>query len=171
MAAVAGGLALLAASPTPGLAQEAQSTRDTSGQAAAQEEGRYSVPPDSVAPETGLRFLGTDSLSLAPRAPFVYPLDGRRSPFRPPAARSAGGSAFGALTLSGIIYAPETGSVVVMVNRNTGNRHRLRVGDQVAGARLVEVGPDRAVFRVTGSGTSRRAVLRLRDSQERELNR
>lgn len=166
-ATLTAGLALLLAG---GAVTGEVRAQEASGGTGDQEEGSYAIPPDSAAPATGLRFVGVDSLELAPRDPFVYPVDGRRDPFRPPAARSGAGSEFGALKLVGILYAPETGSVAVVVNRGTGKRHRLRVGDQVAGARLVEVGRDRAVFRVTAPGASRRTVLRLQDSQERELH-
>lgn len=156
-AAVVGSLALLAAVPA-----------DARGQAV-QEEGTYSVPSDSADPTAGVPLPGADSLGLVPREVFVYPMGGRRDPFQSPAARGGEGPTFEALSLAGVIYAPEMGSVAVVVNRASGRRHRLRVGDVVGSARLVEVGPNRAVFRITAYGTSRRAVLRLGDAQEREL--
>lgn len=137
--------------------------------APAQEAGTYSVPSDSLTTPDPLGLLEQGAAGFAPRDEFVYPLGDRRNPFRSPAERGQGGPSFDALSLSGIIYAPETGSVAVVVDRASGRRYRLRVGDRVGSARLVAVERDRAVFQVTAYGTSRRAVLQIRDSREREL--
>lgn len=123
--------------------------------------------PDSGARAEGLRPLAAEAPGPAAREPFVYPLGGRRDPFRSPAERGGTGPSFESLSLAGIIYAPGSGSVAVVVSRPSGRRYRLRVGDRIGDARLVDVGPHRAVFQVTTSGTARRAVLRPRGSQGR----
>ncbi len=97
------------------------------------------------------------------RETYTYSGQGRRDPFKALEAGSEIGPRFEDLELSGIIYSPDAGSVVVLVDRSTQRRYRVWEGDVVGGARLLAVTPDQAVFMVTVFGVSRQETLRLKN--------
>lgn len=101
------------------------------------------------------------------REVFEYPATGRRDPFAPLSAGDELGPRFEDLGLSGIIYSPERGSIVVLVDRATLRRYRVWEGDVIGGARLVAVKQTEAEFLVTVFGVSRRDTLRLK-TQDKE---
>lgn len=96
------------------------------------------------------------------REVFEYPATGRRDPFAPLSAGNELGPRFEDLGLSGIIYSPERGSLVVLVDRATSRRYRVWEGDAIGGARLIAVKQTEAEFLVTVFGVSRRDTLRLK---------
>ncbi len=96
------------------------------------------------------------------REVFEYPATGRRDPFAPLSAGNELGPRFEDLGLSGIIYSPERGSLVVLVDRATSRRYRVWEGDAIGGARLIAVNQTEAEFLVTVFGVSRRDTLRLK---------
>ena len=106
------------------------------------------VAPLLPAQETGAE----EEVARAQEAPVVqrevfdYESTGRRDPFRPLEAGSELGPRFEDLELSGVIYSPEAGSIVVLVDRNTLRRYRVWEGDVVGGALLEQVTPDAATF-------------------------
>lgn len=120
---------------------------------------------DSASADTAMA-APADSSVVYRREVFDYPVDELRDPFRPVSARQQTGPRLEDLTLTGIIHSPETGSVAVLVNPNTGRRYQLREGDEIGGARLLEITETRAVFRVDAFGFDRRTVLRLQREQE-----
>lgn len=120
------------------------------------------MAPDAQAQDSD----GSDGGALI-REVFDYPADGRRDPFEPLSAGDELGPRFEDLRLAGVIYSPERGSMVVMVDAATGRRYRVWEGDVIGGARLVRVHPDRAEFQVTVFGVSRRDTLRLK-TQDKE---
>jgi hypothetical protein len=77
------------------------------------------------------------------------------------------GPRFEDLGLSGIIYSPERGSIIVLVDQATLRRYRVWEGDMIGGARLLAVKETEAEFLVTVFGVSRRDTLRLK-SQDKE---
>ena len=101
--------------------------------------------------------------SALERETFTYSGQARRDPFRPLEAGSELGPRFEDLELAGIIYSPDAGSVVVLVDRSTQRRYRVWEGDVVGGAQLLAVTPDQAVFMVTVFGVSRQETLRLKN--------
>jgi hypothetical protein len=112
-----------------------------------------------------------DAAQTAPaleRETFSYVAGGRRDPFRPLEAGDEIGPRFEDLELSGIIYSPEAGSVVVLVDRSTQRRYRVWEGDLVGGAQLLDVTPDEAIFVVTVFGVSRQETLRLKNSDKEQ---
>lgn len=123
--------------------------------------------PGLVAQETDSRTESEiDRAQAAPvleRETYTYSAAGRRDPFRPLEAGAELGPRFEDLELSGIIYSPEAGSVVVLVDRSTQRRYRVWEGDMVGGAQLMDVTPDEAVFMVTVFGVSRQETLRLKN--------
>lgn len=100
------------------------------------------------------------------RETFTYARAGRRDPFKPLRAGAELGPRFEDLELSGIIYSPDAGSVVVLVDRSTQRRYRAWEGDRVGGARLIEVTPEQATFIVTVFGVSRQETLRLKNTDK-----
>jgi hypothetical protein len=101
------------------------------------------------------------------REVFTYPGAARRDPFEPLDAAGEFGPRFEDLELTGIIYSPQAGSIVVLVDRATHRRYRVWEGDTIGGAKLVGVRPDEAVFVVTVFGVSRQETLPLK-SQRKE---
>ena len=97
------------------------------------------------------------------RETFSYVAGGRRDPFRPLEAGDEIGPRFEDLELSGIIYSPDEGSLVVLVDRSTQRRYRVWEGDIVGGAQLLDVTPNEAIFVVTVFGVSRQETLRLKN--------
>jgi hypothetical protein len=97
------------------------------------------------------------------REVFSYPAEGRRDPFKPlTGGPGSGGPLFADLTLRGIIYSPDARRSVALVQ--TGNRrtYRLRRGDIIGNARVLEIQPLRVRFAVENFGTVRNEVLDLR---------
>lgn len=112
-----------------------------------------------------------DAAQTAPaleRETFSYVAGGRRDPFRPLEAGDEIGPRFEDLELSGIIYSPEAGSVVVLVDRSTQRRYRVWEGDMVGGAQLLDVTPNEAIFVVTVFGVSRQETLRLKNMDKEQ---
>ncbi|MFQ5745602.1 MAG: hypothetical protein ACE5HF_00110 [Gemmatimonadota bacterium] len=108
-----------------------------------------------------------DTSIVLRREVFNYPSSGRQDPFQAPDASSVLGPRFEDLELSGVIYSPDAGSMAVLVDRTSLKRYRVWEGDLVGDARLVEVRPSEAVFRVTVFGVSRTEILHVK-SQEKE---
>lgn len=102
------------------------------------------------------------------RETFSYVAGGRRDPFRPLEAGDEIGPRFEDLELSGIIYSPDEGSLVVLVDRSTQRRYRVWEGDIVGGAQLLDVTPNEAIFVVTVFGVSRQETLRLKNMDKEQ---
>lgn len=144
-AAVAVHLALALALPPAVMGQDQEATPADSAAAA-----------DTTAAPEG----GADTATYR-REVFTYPSSERRDPFRPLTAGGESGASLDDLVLSGIIHSPAAGSVAVLTDPQTGERHRLREGDRIGDARLVAIHPSRVVFRETRFGASQETVLRL----------
>lgn len=144
-AAVAAHLALALALPQAALGQ---------GQEA-------SAADTAAAADTAEAPKGAADTATYRREVFTYPSSERRDPFRPLTAGEGSGVSLDDLVLSGIIHSPAAGSVAVLTDPQTGERHRLREGDRIGDARLVAIHPSRVVFRETRFGASQETVLRL----------
>ena len=119
--------------------------------------------PDDTAP--------VEQAQTAPRLEresFSYSGAGRRDPFKALQAGDELGPRFEDLELAGIIFSPQAGSVIVLVDRSTQRRYRVWEGDIVGGATLLDVTPDEAVFRVTVFGVSRQETLRLKNTDKEQ---
>jgi hypothetical protein len=55
-----------------------------------------------------------------------------------------------------------------LIDGVTGKRHRVRRGDVVGNARVVEIRPDAVVFQVTEFGVTRSETLRIRREEEEQ---
>ncbi len=97
------------------------------------------------------------------REVFSYPAEGRRDPFRPlMGGPGSGGPLFADLTLRGIIYSPDARRSVALVQSGNRRTYRLRRGDIIGNARVLEIQPLRVRFAVENFGTVRTEVLDLR---------
>jgi hypothetical protein len=127
-----------------------------------------------AAPALPAQDVAGEAVERATQAPMVerevfeYPAAGRRDPFEPLEAGSELGPRFEDLELSGIIYSPEAGSIVVLVDRNTLRRYRVWEGDAIGGATLMRVTPDEAVFTVTVFGVTRQETLRVKRNDKEQ---
>jgi hypothetical protein len=100
------------------------------------------------------------------REVFRYPVAGRRDPFSALSRRGDMGPRFDDLKLHGIIYSGGVGRSVAVVADGDGKRHRVRRGDVIGDAQVLDIGPTRVVFSVENFGIQRQEVLELgRDDQ------
>ena len=103
-----------------------------------------------------------DSILGYEREVFDYPGRGRRDPFRPLTTFDASGPRFEDLEVTGIVFSPQIGSIAVVADRTTEKRYRLREGERVGTARVIEIRPDEVVFGISTFGVSRQAILRVK---------
>jgi hypothetical protein len=97
------------------------------------------------------------------REVFAYPAEGRRDPFKAlTAGPGSGGPLFADLALRGIIYSPDARRSVALVQVGGKRTFRLRAGDIIGNARVLDIQPLRVRFAVENFGTVRNEVLDLR---------
>ncbi len=102
------------------------------------------------------------------REKFVYPTDSRRNPFVSLLTLTDAGPQFEDLDLVGVIFGGSVGSVATLIDRATDKRYRVRRGDSVGNANVVEIRPDAVVFRVTQFGITRSETLSIRKEGEEQ---
>jgi len=95
------------------------------------------------------------------REVFAYVGTGRRDPFRPLTEDDDMGPRFEQLALRSIIYATGRGRSVAMLGDGGGRVYRVREGDVVGNARVLEITTTRVVLAVETFGTVRRETLEL----------
>jgi hypothetical protein len=95
------------------------------------------------------------------REVFAYRAVGRRDPFRALTDDDELGPRFEQLSLRAIIYSTGVDSSVAMLGDGSGRVYRVRVGDVIGNARVVEIGPMRVVMAVETFGTIRQEMLEL----------
>ena len=101
------------------------------------------------------------------REVFAYPAEGRRDPFKPLlSGAGAGGPLFADLSLRGIIYSPDPRRSVALVQMGNRRSFRLRRGDIIGNARVLEIQPLRVRFAVENFGQVRNEVLELRGNNQ-----
>lgn len=98
------------------------------------------------------------------REVFSYSSGGRRDPFRPLTA-SEDGPLFDELTVRMIVFAQDPRDSMVLVQDVTGKVHRLRRGERVGNATVVDIGRSRVLFSVNEFGVYRQGVLELKSNQ------
>lgn len=134
--------------PSPGDIQRASAVQDTS---------RARVQSEADPQTTVYR-----------RERFVYPTDNRRNPFLSLLDVEDVGPQFENLDLVGVIFSSAYGSVATLVDRATDKRYRVRRGDVVGNARVVEIQPEAVVLQVTQFGVTRSETLRIRKEEEEQ---
>jgi hypothetical protein len=103
------------------------------------------------------------------REVFDYAGRVRRDPFRP-LTSSAEGPLFTDLSLHMILFSEDPRSSVVAVSDAAKRQYRLRRGDSVGNATVIDIGPTRVVFSVLDFGIRRQEVLDMK-ATERERSR
>jgi hypothetical protein len=100
------------------------------------------------------------------RETFAY-TGGSRDPFASLLNSSATGPEIGSLDLVGVYQNLQDGSnsIVVLRDKATAKRYKLRVGDQLGRARLVQIRPRDAVFTIRDFGFERQETLSLRKQE------
>ena len=130
-------------------------------------------PADSVKSDTGSvnEAAAADSIRKAReievmRETFAYS-GGSRDPFASLLNTTAAGPEIGSLELVGVYQnlRDSDNSVVVLRDKGTAKRYKLRVGDQVGRARLVQIKPRDAVFTIRDFGFERQETLSLRKQE------
>lgn len=102
------------------------------------------------------------------REVFDYPAANRRDPFRALNTGERIGPNFDDLRLTGVLYNPAVASVATLTDQKTRRRYRVREGDGLGDARVLEIRPREVVFLITSYGISRREVLRVKQDKEPE---
>ena len=101
------------------------------------------------------------------REVFAYPAEGRRDPFKPlVGGPGSSGPLFQDLALRGIIFSPDARRSVALVQVGGRRTFRLRRGDIIGNARVLEIQPLRVRFAVENFGTVRNEVLELRGNNQ-----
>jgi hypothetical protein len=100
------------------------------------------------------------------RETFVYPVENRENPFLSLLDVEDVGPQFENLDLVGVIFGGSYGSVATLVDRATEKRYRVRRGDVVGNARVVEIQPAAIVLQVTQFGVTRSETLQIRKEEE-----
>lgn len=100
------------------------------------------------------------------RETFAYS-GGSRDPFASLLNSSATGPEIGNLDLVGVYQnlRDSDNSIVVLREKATAKRYKLRVGDQLGRARLVQIRPRDAVFTIRDFGYERQETLSLRKQE------
>lgn len=99
------------------------------------------------------------------RETFRYPRR-ERNPFLPVGAGVEEGPRFKNLVLAGLIYSPAVGSVAVLVDRTSGRRYRVREGERLGQATVLNIRRSDVVFSVSGPNRSRQETLQVEKDNE-----
>jgi len=125
-------------------------------------------PPDAQAPARTLPTRAREIQLVFEREVFRYPLENRRDPFRSLADEEHMGPLFDDLTLRMIIYSPRPGQSVALLADGAKKVYRLRKGEIVGNATVLEIEPTRVHFTVEDYGNRRQEVLEMRADQQKE---
>ena len=100
------------------------------------------------------------------RETFAY-AGGTRDPFASLINSSSAGPEIADLDLVGVYQdlRSSSNSIVVLREKATAKRHKMRVGDQLGRARLVQIRPRDAVFTIRDFGFERQETLSLRKQE------
>jgi hypothetical protein len=107
----------------------------------------------------------TDPRLIFEREVYAYPGRARRDPFMPLTGQNAG-PLFSDLKLRVILYSENPSQSIVAVSDAANKQYRLRRGDSVGNATVVDIGPTRVVFSVSDFGIRRQEVMDLKAKRE-----
>lgn len=102
------------------------------------------------------------------REVFHYPQADRRDPFRSLAAEAGLLPLFDDLKLRMIIYSERPGQSVALIVDGTKKIYRLRKGDVIGNATVLEITPEQVSFSVNEFGNVRHEVLDLKQDTSKE---
>jgi hypothetical protein len=127
------------------------------------------VAAQQQTPASGARQPGAPAQSGEPslvfdREVFSYPENGRRDPFQPLRLNDSGPQ-FNELTLRMIVFSPNPSESLVLVQDSEKTVYRLRRGESVGSATVVDIGRTRVVFSIVEFGMQRQEVLDLKPPQ------
>jgi hypothetical protein len=115
-----------------------------------------------AAPETPpAAAYSSDPRLVFEREVFSYPGRARRDPFMPLTGQNAG-VLFSDLKLHMILFDEDPGRSIVAVSDAANKQYRLRRGDTVGSATVVDIGRTRVVFSVNDFGIRRQEVLEMK---------
>jgi len=120
--------------------------------------GTQAVPAASAAP-----VRPRDIQLVFEREVYQYSAGSRRDPFAP---LKEIGPLFDDLTLRMIIHSSQPGQSVAMIVDGSMKVYRLRKGDIVGNATVLDITPNRVVFSVEDYGNRRQEVLDLKANQK-----
>lgn len=145
-------MALLAAGlfAAPVLAQEGQVTQEAAQTQAA-------TPVNALARNVELVFE---------REVFRYPAAGRRDPFKSLADEHSLGPLFDDLKLRMIIHSPLPNQSVALLADGSQKIYRLRRGDMIGNATVIDITATRVTFTVDDFGNRRQEVLDIKANQK-----
>ncbi|HEX6135792.1 MAG TPA: hypothetical protein VFZ24_17595 [Longimicrobiales bacterium] len=153
------GLIVLAAA-APARAQDPPAAQPQAP--AAQGQTQAAPAPDAPAPEAA---QAADPKLIFEREVFTYPGRARRDPFMPLTGANAG-VLFSDLKLKMILYDDDPRESIAAVSDAANKQYRLRRGDTVGNATVVDIGRTRVVFSVSDFGIRRQEVLELKPLRE-----
>lgn len=122
------------------------------------------LPQDTTVAPPAAQVAAPDAIYRRER--FVYPTSNRRNPFMSLLDSEESGPEFDNLDLVGVIFGGSAGSVATLIDSATQKRHRVRRGDVVGNARVVEIRSDAVVFQVSRFGMTSSETLRIRKEEE-----
>jgi hypothetical protein len=100
------------------------------------------------------------------REVFQYPGANRRNPFEALSRVARAGPQFADMSVRMIIHSPVADeSIVVITDAGNRSNHRLRRGDVLGDATVLDIGRSRVVFLVNNLGVRQQHVLELRPNQ------
>lgn len=125
--------------------------------------------PAQAAPQTPAATAtivqANDPKLIFEREVFTYPGRARRDPFMPLTGQNAG-PLFSDLKIHVILYDDDPTKSIVAVSDAAGKQYRLRRGDTVGNATVVDIGRTRVVFSVSDFGIRRQQILDLKPTRE-----
>jgi hypothetical protein len=104
---------------------------------------------------------GSEPRLVFEREVFSYAGRSRRDPFVP-LTSSAEGPLFSDLRLHMIIFQDDPSQSMIMVSDASQRRVRLRRGESIGNATVIDIGPTRVVFSVNEFGMRRQEVIDLK---------
>jgi len=125
-------------------------------------------PPDAQAAARTLPTRAREIQLVFEREVFHYPIENRRDPFRSLADEEHLGPLFDDLTLRLIIYSPRPGQSVALLADGAKKVYRLRKGEIIGNATVLEIEPTRVHFTVEDYGNRRQEMLEMRADQQKE---
>jgi hypothetical protein len=132
--------------------------------ALAQQAAPVSPPPQAQAGSAPLPASGEIQLVFE-REVFRYIAENRRDPFT---HEEAIGPFFDDLSLRMIIHSPLPNQSVVLMADGSKKVYRLRRGDVIGNATVLEITPTRVVFSVEDFGNRRQEVLDIKAKNQKE---
>lgn len=97
------------------------------------------------------------------REVYSYPGTGRRDPFTPLVGKFDTGPRFEDLSLRGIIFSTAPGrSLALLADASAKKVYKVRRGDVVGNARVIEIDQGRVIFAVDNFGVVRQETLELK---------